>query len=197
MKRPTDNSVDYGQVSADLRRYLPLKVATGAWFICVLGLGTYGVCATWNQWWPYGAIPLHDAEAAKPAVYSFFGGLLGAGIYAFRGFYWAIGPQSATERRFQYDPNWTPWYVARPAMGAVLGVLTFAVVRSGVGLIATPSSSGTSSAAYFVFAFLAGFAVTEVLEWLNRSARKVFRGEEKPRSSGEGGNDGGDGNMAV
>ena len=171
---PAQRVVDYVQASADLKRYLPLKLATLAWFVAVFGVGIYAIAATWSEWWPYTALNVSHLDAAKPAIYSFFSGLLGAAVYAFRGFYWAVGPQSPTNRRYQYDPNWTLWYAARPIMGAILGVFSFALLRAGVATLGTGSTDAGATAAYFAVAFLAGFAVTEVLNWIADSAQRVF-----------------------
>ena len=193
-------TVDYEKASADLKRYLPLKVATFLWFMAVFGVAVYTIGATWNEWWPYTVLGIADLEEARPAIYSFVSGLLGATVYSLRGFYWAVGPQSRTNPRYQYDPNWTLWYIARPIMGAFLGTFTFALLRAGVATLGTASTDATATAAYFAVAFLAGFAVTEVLNWFNAAARRVFqtpetggaspgqqqRAEEEPRKNAQG-----------
>lgn len=175
---PEPIMVDYEKASLDFKRYLPLKVATFLWFMAMFGIGTYTIAATWNEWWPYTALGITNLDEARPAIYSFVSGLLGATVYSFRGFYWAIGPQSRTNPRYQYDPNWTPWYIARPIMGAFLGVFTFALLRAGVATLGSASTDATATAAYFAVAFLAGFAVTEVLNWLNAAARRLFQTPE-------------------
>lgn len=172
---PEPTAVDYEKASLDFKRYLPLKVATFLWFMAMFGVGTYTIAATWNEWWPYTALGITNLDEARPAIYSFISGLLGATVYSFRGFYWAIGPQSRRNPRYQYDPNWTPWYIARPIMGAFLGVFTFALLRAGVATLGSASTDATATAAYFAVAFLAGFAVTEVLNWLNAAARRMFQ----------------------
>ena len=122
---------------------------------------------------------VHDLDVAKPAIYAFLSGGLGAGVFALRGFYWAAGPQHPTKRRFQYDPNFTLWYVARPLMGAVLGAFAYALIRAGVGAFGTASTDGGASAAYFAIAFLAGFSVTEVMTWFYRTAKRIFSAPER------------------
>lgn len=175
--------LDYERASADFKRYLPLKLATLAWFVIALGAGTYGMAATWSEWWPYPALDISNLDEAKPAIYSFFSGLIGGTVYVLRGFYWAVGPQSDTNRRYQFDPNWTLWRVIRPIMGAFLGVFTFMLLRAGVGTLGTATTDGGSSAAYSAVAFLAGFSVTEVLNWLTVSARRVFSVGDIPEGS--------------
>ncbi len=167
--------MDYEKASSDLKRYLPLKTVTMVWFVVVFGSGLYAIAATWNEWWPYSVIEVDRLDEAKPAIYSFIAGLLGAAVYAFRGFYWAVGPQVAADRRYQYDPNWTWWYIARPIMGAFLGGFTYALVRGGVATFGGGGAGGGGTqAAFFTVAFLAGFSMTEVLNWATAAAERVF-----------------------
>lgn len=170
----TPPPIDYAKASADLKRYLPLKLATLGWLLGSCGLALYGIAATWSEWWPYGHVDVPSLDTAKPAIYPFFAGMLGAAVYAIRGFYWAVGPQREEIRRYQYDPNFTFWYFTHPIMGAVLGVISFAMLRAGVGTLGTASTDGGASAAYFAVAFLAGFSVTEVMNWLYQTAGRVF-----------------------
>ena len=173
------STVDYVKASADLHRYLPLKLATFAWFLLAFSAGVYAIAATWGDWWPYTDLNIDSLDSAKPAIYSFLSGFLGAAVFAFRGFYWAVGPQSETNRRYQYDPNWTLWYVSRPIMGAFLGVFTFALLRAGVATLGSPSNDTGASAAHFAVAFLAGFAATEVLDWFTVTARTIFNSAQR------------------
>ena len=170
--------MDFEKASSDLKRYLPLKIATLIWFAAVFGVGAYLIAATWNEWWPYPAIDIHGLDDAKPAIYSFGGGLLGAAVYAFRGFYQSVGPQNPQNPRYQYDPNWTWWYIARPVMGAFLGAFSYALLRGGVATFGgAASSSAGPQAAYFAVAFLAGFSVTDVLDWMSAAAGRIFNAD--------------------
>lgn len=170
--------MNYEKASSDLKRYLPLKIATFIWFAAVFGVGAYLVAATWNEWWPYPDLDIDGLDDAKPAIYSFAGGLLGAAVFAFRGFYQSVGPQNPQNPRYQYDPNWTLWYISRPIMGAFLGAFSYAVLRGGVATFGgAASSSAGPHAAYFAVAFLAGFSVTEVLDWTHAAARRIFNAE--------------------
>lgn len=189
MNDDTPHVIDYEKASADLRRYLPLKLATLAWILGVLALALYAVAATWAEWWPYPQLELSNLREAKPAMYAFFGGMLGGGAYGLRGFYWSVGPQQPNERRYQYDPNFTFWYLSRPILGAVLGGVLFAVLRAGVGALGTASTDSAASATNFVVGFLGGFSATELMTWLYRTAGRVFGirggGEGAARSSRE------------
>lgn len=170
----TRTVIDYEKASVDLRRYLPLKLATLAWILAVFALALYAIAATWAEWWPYPQLDIPNLTEAKPAVYSFFAGMLGASAYCLRGFYWAVGPQQPKVRRYQYDPNFTFWYLSRPILGAVLGAALFAVLRAGVGTLGTASTSSAASATYFAVGFLGGYSVTEVMTWLYKTALRVF-----------------------
>ena len=166
--------MDYEKASTDFRRYLPLKALTLLWFFAVFGACLYGIAATWNEWWPYTDLDIRNLDEAKPAIYSFIAGMIGATVYAFRGFYWAVGPQNPDNPRYQYDPNWTIWYVSRPVMGGFLGAFVFAIVRAGVGTLGSATTDDTAAAAYFAIAFLAGFAATDVFNWLTTAAKRMF-----------------------
>ena len=174
--------IDYDKASSDLKRYLPLKVAT---FLVLCGYfvgDIYLIAATWNEWWPYPQIEVTSLDEVKPAIFSFCGGVLGATVFAFRGFYWAIGPQSSTNPRYRYDPNWTFWYLARPILGAILGVFVFGALLAGVSTLGTASFDTTGVASFFTVAFLAGFSVTEFLGWVTARAQRLFSGAGERRS---------------
>ncbi len=180
--KPT-TSIDYERASRDFKRYQPLKLVTFIWFAAVLGLAVYALAALWSDWWPYGALGIDTDGAARLAVNSVAGALLGATTFAFRGFYWAVGPQSDTNRRYRYDPNWTFWYVARPVLGVALGVVIYAAMRAGVATLGTVSTDSTAAAGYFVIGFLAGFSSTQMFDWLEGMAKKLFA-SESGRESG-------------
>jgi len=167
--------IDYEKASRDFKRYLPLKLLTLTWFFLIFAVDLYAIAATWNEWWPYTVVDVHNLADVKPAIYSFAAGFLGASVFAFRGFYWAVGPQSDTNPRYRYDPNWTLWYVSRPILGALLGIFVFATLLAGVSTLGKASSDTSGVAAYFSAAFLAGFAVTDFLNWVGAAARKMFK----------------------
>jgi len=162
--------------SADLTTYLALKVATFLWFSFVFVSVFYLLGATWADWWPYTALNLPEIADAKPAIYSVLGGVLGSALYAFRGFYWSVGPQSSTNPRYRYDPNWTLWYVARPITGAVTGAFMFAFLRAGAGTLGTVTHDG-GSAGYFVASFLAGLVLSQALDWMAQAGQRAFSRE--------------------
>ncbi len=176
---PGTTAFDYERASRDFRRYLPLKLATFVWFVLVFAMGTYALSAVWLTWWPFTALSIDTGGPERLAINCVAGSLLGATAYSFRGFYWAVGPQSDTNPRYRYDPNWTFWYVARPIAGMVLGAVIYAALRAGVASLGAPSTDATAAASYFVAGFLAGFASTEFFAWLERLATRTFGREVK------------------
>ena len=176
--------LDYHRASADLHRYLPLKIGISVWLFFCLAFYAYAAAATWNGWWPYGVIEVRNLDEAKAAIYAFIGGGLGSTVYSIRGFYWSSGPQRDDEPRYQFDPNFVWWYMFRPAIGAFLGAAVYALVRGGVATFGVSADeSSTALAAYFGLAFLAGFALHELLGWITDIGRRLFQTQSAPPTS--------------
>lgn len=166
--------VNYEVAAADLRRYLPLKLLTFLWFVAVLAVTAYAAAATWQEWWPYPELDIADLNDVKPIIYSFIAGTIGATMFALRGFYWAVGPQDRTSKKYQYDPNWTWWYVSRPLIGGFLAVFTYAILQASVATLGETQTDDAASTAYFAIGFLAGFSATDVFSWFADISRKRF-----------------------
>jgi len=175
-----DDAVDYAVASTDFRRYLPLKFVTFVWFVAVLAITVYATAATWLEWWPYTVLDIEDLDDVKPVIYSFIAGVIGATMFALRGFYWAVGPQDRTNKKYQYDPNWTWWYVSRPLVGGFLAAFTFALLQAGVATLGETETDDTASTAYFGIGFLAGFSATDVFNWLGDASKARFGKKDPP-----------------
>jgi len=100
-----DDAVDYAVASTDFRRYLPLKFVTFVWFVAVLAITVYATAATWLEWWPYTVLDIEDLDDVKPVIYSFIAGVIGATMFALRGFYWAVGRRIALTRNTNTTPT--------------------------------------------------------------------------------------------
>lgn len=149
-----------------------LKLATALWFLLVMSIYMYAAAATALGWWPLQSRP-------EPGVGVWFlcgaAGGLGATLYALRGFYWAVGPQRGDDSRFRYDPSWTWWYIFRPILGSVLGLVGYVAVRVALSPVRVPAPADEQSILPFVaIAFISGFGLTRVLAWLDRRVRAVF-----------------------
>lgn len=159
---------------ADFTRLWFLKLLTLAWFLLVLGACAYAVAATWNDWWPYSQLDIPNLDSKKTAIYAFVGGAIGAALYAFHGFCVAAGPQRADVAKYHYDPSWSWWYLAWPPIGAFVGAVTYAALKTGVATLGTTSQDTTTKTAYFVIAVLAGLGSRHALDWLGAKARGMF-----------------------
>jgi len=176
----------------DFTRLWFLKILTLAWFLLTLAAEGYVIGATWNHWWPYNELNLRSSAYQSVAIYTFAGGAIGATLYAFHGFCVAVGPQRADVKEFHYDPSWTWWYIAWPAIGGFVGALTYVAVRTGVATLGTASTNSTSNLGYFFIATLAGLSSKEALGWLKSKAKDAF-GTNGTSGGGAGGGAGGGG----
>jgi hypothetical protein len=78
--------------------------------------------------------------------------------------------------RFNY--TWTFWFLLQPVLSGVLGVVAYAIARSGLASILGATSEELSVRSlylYIVFSFLAGFASHKFIAWLDRFAENIFK----------------------
>ena len=64
------------------------------------------------------------------------------------------------EHEHDWDDNYWPWHVARPFIGASLGVVSVLIFKAGilaVGSTPSPSPSIPNNLLYYVMAFLVGY----------------------------------------
>lgn len=158
----------------DFKRLWPLKLVTAIWLTFALACYLYLAFATWAGTWPFGQTAWSSEFSIWPSCYA--AGGIGATSYAMRGFYQAAGPRRADEPRYHYDPNWTWWYVLRPVMGGVVGVVGYVAVRVLLTPLDVPRPQ--SESAYLSFsaiAFFAGYSLTQLFDWLRQAAAGVFR----------------------
>jgi len=162
---------------SQFKRLWFLKVLTMLWFLAILSVAFYGLAATWNEWWPVQHLAIVNLDRVRPAIYATFAGVIGASTYALRGFYHAVGPQQADKPEYNYDPNWTWWYLARPILGGILGFTSFAILRAGVGTLGAGQQNGTAITGYLSVGLLAGFSASSVFDWMAGIAKRLFGGE--------------------
>lgn len=78
--------------------------------------------------------------------------------------------------RFNY--TWTFWFLLQPVLSAVLGVIAYAIARSGLASVLGATGEDFSVRSiylYVVFSFLAGFASHKFIAWLDRFADNIFK----------------------
>lgn len=79
----------------------------------------------------------------------------------------------------RFNHTWTYWFVIQPVLSSVLGLIAFAIARSGLGVLqgsaaTTAEISIQNIYLYAVFTFLAGFSSHKFIAWLDRLADKIF-----------------------
>jgi predicted kinase len=126
---------------------------------------------------------LNQLPFLKTILYVFSAGGLGSTTYCIRALYHYYIRGAFDFDRFKW------WYLFRPPTGSVLAVSSFAIVKGGVVALGAGGSPPISSAnlAWFGVAYLAGFGVEQVIEWLRRASKSVF-GESRvqPDETGQG-----------
>jgi hypothetical protein len=158
----------------DFKRLWFLKLITFLWFVSILVISLYGIAATWNEWWPIPDLNIVDLARVKPALYASLAGIVGATVYALRGFYHAVGPSQPKRPDYQYDPNWTWWYLSRPVLGGFLGFASFTILRAGVGTLGSAQADGTALTGYLSVGLLSGFSASSVFDWMSAIAERLF-----------------------
>jgi hypothetical protein len=137
-----------------LRPVGPLTVfAFEAYFLLL------GICTTYALWmiWPYSGAPAsvrvfglaidfsNDVDA-RLLLIALLAGLLGALIHITTSFATYLGNQS-------FYGSWISWYVMRPLIGMILGLLFYFIVRAGL-----VTSSGANALNPFGVAAVSGLA---------------------------------------
>jgi IPT/TIG domain len=77
------------------------------------------------------------------------------------------------EHEHDWDDNYWPWHVARPFIGASLGVVSVLIFKAGilaVGSTPSPSPSIPTNLLYYVIAFLVGYREETFRELIKRLA---------------------------
>lgn len=166
---------------------LILKILSLLWFIAILTIYLYAAACITLGWWPVGEPPALQAGAW---FLSGIAGGVGAGLYAVRGFYRAVGPPRRDDPRGRYDPRWTWWYFMRPLLGVPLGLVGYGAARTALNVVrASAPTDEATLLPFLAVAFVAGFSATELMNWLQRRGETIFavspsraRGPAQPRS---------------
>jgi len=114
-------------------------------------------------------------------------GIVGAAMAAMRKYYQALITDSTARAKGKtsaspaWDLGWVYYYLTRPLLGGVLGALSFTLSFIGFEVMAkTPDAELSDQGRYLLFAlaFVAGFAVSHVLDRLNSIAKRTFVREQ-------------------
>lgn len=79
----------------------------------------------------------------------------------------------------RFNHTWIYWFFIQPILSSFLGLIAFAIARSGLGVLqgasaVTSDISVQNVYLYAVFTFLAGFSSHKFIAWLDRLADKIF-----------------------
>lgn len=79
----------------------------------------------------------------------------------------------------RFNHTWMYWFFIQPILSSFLGLIAFAIARSGLGVLqgasaVTADISIQNVYLYAVFTFLAGFSSHKFIAWLDRLADKIF-----------------------
>jgi len=79
----------------------------------------------------------------------------------------------------RFNHTWIYWFMIQPVLSSVLGLIAFAIARSGLGVLQGASTASAEISIqnlylYAVFTFLAGFSSHKFIAWLDRLADKIF-----------------------
>jgi len=140
--------------------------------------------------WAMPLLPAVAGDQGRPAILTLLAGnaALRAVLFCFCAA--GLGGVTAAIRDFTYfsgkglfDPAWVLSYRLRPLLGAIMGVVAWALLRGGLVVATGPTGTDEplreSNALYFAVAFIAGFAVEQVARKLYDIAETVFAVSER------------------
>jgi hypothetical protein len=112
-------------------------------------------------------------------------GVVGASMAAMRKYYQVLITDTTNRARGTPSPApvwnfaWMYYYFTRPLLGGVLGALSFTLTFIGFQVLAKATVELSNHGRYLLFAlaFVAGFAVSHVLDRVNSIARRTFKRE--------------------
>jgi hypothetical protein len=109
-------------------------------------------------------------------LYMVCAGGVGAVIYCIRGLYRHYSDDD-------YNSKYVYWYIFRPWVGAVLGLVSYFLIAGGLLAFSdgTPSDNMRTKALFMAVAFLAGFSSNEFIMKINSIAESLF-GRDRSKS---------------
>ena len=157
--------------------------ATGLGLIIAAGLWLWLLFDVWSNcnWLARKVIALFGCEAGDSLDSSTYrlvacwmiGGGIGGVINGCRSLIFWHCEKNAFSARFIWK------YILFPVLGAVLGLIVYALMHSGVGLLSGPTKPGAGASgqalAYFGVGALAGYGANAVFRWLDYQVSQWFK----------------------
>lgn len=126
------------------------------------------------------AVPLityfseYNDHLIRSLIYIGSAGGLGGTVYCIRGFY-----QNEGEGRFSF--NWTSWYIFRPFISIVTGIIVYFLLVGGLLSVGSVSEANTSGSIMFYcsVSYLAGFSFTRFYDKVDELTSTLFSSKKK------------------
>ena len=114
--------------------------------------------------------------SATSAAHAILGGIIGAGVLGMVSFHKHVSLQQS----FNLAHGWG--YLFAPLLGALLGLIVFALVQSGLlvfsGTAQLDKPSFVANLGYISVGFLAGFGWYQATQGIDRIVKRFFSGED-------------------
>ena len=116
----------------------------------------------------------YNDSLIRSLIYIGSAGGLGGTVYCIRGFY-----QNAGTGSFSF--NWVPWYIFRPFISIVTGIIIYFLLIGGLLTIGSVSKTNTSSSIMFYcsISYLAGFSFTQFYDKIDELTSTLFSSKGK------------------
>lgn len=82
-----------------------------------------------------------------------------------------------------FDRIYVMWYILKPILGAITGVVSVLIVKAGLWSMQGPEALVKNDLPLFVIAFLAGFSERFFIQLIDRVITALFGGDQPPASS--------------
>lgn len=148
------------------------KIIIFSWLTLITVISLLLLFLVWNDD-IFSFLQIHDKTGFKIIAYTFFAGVLGSVIYAFRGFYQSVAEQEKSPKSFNF--KWVFWYLIRPIASGIFGFVVYAFVRAElIAFGLTAKLQEQNNLMFFSTSFLAGFGFHDFAEFLTKKVRDLF-----------------------
>lgn len=151
-----------GQLNPSGRKKLSTGRAVIFWLslLYLLGLGVLA----WLHF--TGRLRLPGEIGSMPTAGILWFGALGGVLLSLTGVF---------DHPYDWDPGYRLWHVARPFVGAAVGLVAVLIIQAGVLTISqNPTKSGSQFALYYIVAFLVGYREETFREMIKRLADVIL-----------------------
>lgn len=153
------------------------KIIVFLWLTIVVITSILLLFWTWNNN-VFDYLAVKNQPLFKTFVYTFFAGVLGGIVYAYRGFYQSVVEPENSPRAF--NPRWIFWYLIRPLASGIFGFVIYAFTRAElVAFGLSEKTQDQNNLMFFALAFLAGFGFHDFAEYLIKKVKNLFNKDLK------------------